>query len=120
MKKINFCKLKRHLVGTLFTIYKHFCDFFKVHFTILLQIQHENNFLSTSKNHGQAKVRRFLGICLHECFIYRSNFVFPKCLETRHHLGSGRKTVISQLKDIPSYVSQSKRAKIAIHRFGEY
>ena len=99
----------------MFTIYKHFCDFFKVHFTILLQIQHENNFLSTSKNHGQAKVRRFLGICLHECFIYRSNFVFPKCLETRHHLGSGRKTVISQLKDIPSYRSQSKRAKIAIH-----
>ena len=74
---------------------KHSGDFFKCIFTILLQIQHENNFLPTSK-HRQAKVRRFLGICLYDCFIYRSNFVFRKCLETRRHLGSGRKTVNSQ------------------------
>ena len=58
---------------------------------ILLQIQQENNFLPTSK-HPQAKVRRFLGICLYDCSIYRSN----KCLETRRHLSSGRKTVNSQ------------------------
>ena len=45
----------------------------------------------TSENR-QAKVRRFLGICLYDCFIYSSN----KCLETRRHLGSGRKTVNSQ------------------------
>ena len=32
----------------------------------LLQIQHDNNFLPTSK-HQQAKVRRFLGICWHDC-----------------------------------------------------
>ena len=37
---------------------------------ILLQIEHENNFLPTSK-HWQAKVRRFLDICLYDCFIYR-------------------------------------------------
>ena len=61
----------------------------------MLQIQHENNFLPTSK-HRQAKDSRFLGICLYDCFIYRSNFVFQKCLETRRHLGSGRKTVNSQ------------------------
>ena len=78
----------------MFTIYKHFGDFVKCIFTILLQIQHENNFLPTSK-HLQAKVRRFLGICLYDCFIYGSNFVFRKCLETRCHLGSGRKTVNS-------------------------
>ena len=120
MKKINFCKLKTSLSRNFVYNLQTFLRFLKVHFKILLQIQHENNFLSTSKNHRQAKVRRFLGICLYECFIYRSNFVFPKCLETRHHLGSGRKTVITQLKDIPSYVSQSKHAKIAIHRFGEY
>ena len=95
MKKCNLCKLeKRHLVGTLFTIYKHFGDFVKCIFTILLQIQHENNFLPTSE-HRQAKVRRFLGICLYDCFIYRSNFVFRKCLETRRHLGSGGKSVNS-------------------------
>ena len=109
MKKAN---KKRHLVETLFTIYKHFEDIIKGIFTILMQIQHEHNFLPTSK-HLQAKGRRFLGICLHDCFIYRSNFGFRKCLETRRHLGSGRKTVNSQ--DIPSYGSQSKRATIAIH-----
>ena len=82
-------------MGSLFTIYKHLGDIVKCIFMILLQIQQENNFLPTSK-HPQAKVRRFLGICLYDCFIYRSNFVFRKCLETRRHLGSGRKTVNSQ------------------------
>ena len=72
-----------------------FRGFCRVHFTILLQIQHENNFLPTSELR-QAKVRRFLGICLYDCFIYRTNCVFRKCLETRRHLGSGRKTVNSQ------------------------
>ena len=76
MKKVTFCKLKTSL-QTLFTIYKHFGDFVKYVFTILLQIQHESNLLPTSK-HRQAKVRRLLGICFYECFIYRSNFVFPK------------------------------------------
>ena len=57
---------------------------------ILLQIQQEDYFLPTSKQ-PQAKVRRFLGICLYDCFIYCSN----KCLETRLHLGSDRKTVNS-------------------------
>ena len=76
---------------------------------ILLQIRQENNFLPTGK-HLQAKVRLFLGICLYECFIYRSN----KC-----HLGSGRKTVHSQ-GYFELRPSQSKRAKIAIHLFGKY
>ena len=118
MKKAAFCKLERHLVGTLFTIKKHFEHFVKCIFTILLQIQDENNFLPTSK-HWQSKVRRFLDIWFYDCFIYRSNFVFLKCLETRRDLGFGRETVNNQA-DIPSYVSQSKRAKIAIHWFGEY
>ena len=82
-------------MGSLFTIYKDFGDFFKCIFTSLLQIQHENSFLPTSK-HRQAKARRFFGFCLYDCFIYRSNFVFRKFLETRPHLGSGRKTVNSQ------------------------
>ena len=49
-KKEVFVNKKRHLVRTLFTIYKHPGDFFKGIFTILLQIQHENNFLPTSKH----------------------------------------------------------------------
>ena len=44
-KKVTYCKFKkRDLVGTLFTIYKHVGNFVKCIFTILLQIQHENNF----------------------------------------------------------------------------
>ena len=60
-------------------------------FMILLQIQQENNFQPTS-THLQAKVHRFLGICLYDCSIYSSN----KCLETSCHLGFGHKTVNSQ------------------------
>ena len=93
MKKSNFLWIEN--VGTLFTIYKHFGDIVKDILTILLQIQHENNFLPSTK-HLQAKNGRSLGICLYDCFIYRSNFVFQKCLETRRHLRSGRKTVNSQ------------------------
>ena len=50
MKKVTFCKLKTSftVVETLFTIYKYFGDFVKCIFTILLQIQHENNFLPIS------------------------------------------------------------------------
>ena len=62
------------LIGTLFTIYKHFAEFVKSIFTFLLQIQHDNNFLPTSKNR-QAKVRRFLRICLYHCFIYCSKIL---------------------------------------------
>ena len=72
-----------------------------------------NSFIPTSE-HRQGKVRRFFGFCLYDCFIYRSNFVFRKCLETRRHLGSGRKQWTA--KDIPSYgILQSQSAKIAIH-----
>ena len=118
LKKVTFCKLKtspsRNFVYSLQTF--GFCH---VHFTILLQIQDENNLLPTSK-HRQAKVRRFLVICLYECFIYRSNFIFPKCLETRRHLASGHKTVNIKAKDIPSYGSETNRAKIVFHWFGKY
>ena len=50
MKKLVFINKKRHLVGTLFIIDTHFGDFVKCIFMILLQIQQENNFLTTSKH----------------------------------------------------------------------
>ena len=54
MKKCNLCKLeKRHLVGTLFTVYKHFGDFVECIFTFLLQIKHDNK-----------QARCFLAVCL--------------------------------------------------------
>ena len=64
---------------------------------IFLQIQYENDFLPTSQ-HRQGKVRRFLGICLYDCSIYRTNFVFGKCLESRRYLGSGCETVNRDFK----------------------
>ena len=90
MKRVSFCKLKTLLSRNFIYNLQTFRGFCQVNFAILLQIQHENNFLPTSK-HQQAKDSRFLGICLYDCFIYRSNFVFQKCLEARRHLGSGRK-----------------------------
>ena len=83
------------MVGTLFTIYKHFGDFVKCILRFCCKFSMKIISYLTSE-HREAKVRRFLGICLYECFIYRTNFVFRKCLETRHHLGSGCKTVNSQ------------------------
>ena len=98
MKKSNFfVNEKPHLVGNLFTFrnisgilsFVRFCDF------VAMQIQQENNFLPASK-HRQAKVRRFLALCLYDCFIYRSNFVVQKFFETRHHLCFRRKRANSQ------------------------
>ena len=94
-KKVPFCKLKMSLNTKFFIMYKHSGDFFKCIFTILLKIQHEI-FSTYTSRHRQGKVSRFFGICLRDCFIYRSNFVFRKCLEARRHLGSGQKTVNSQ------------------------
>ena len=108
---------KSLLVGTLFTIYEHFGDFVKCIFTILLQIQNENNILSTSK-HRQAKVRRFL------VFVYTTASFFAQILSPENV--SKRDAILAPVakqwiaKDIPSYGSQSKRAKIAIHWFGKY
>ena len=39
---------------------------------------------------------KVVAFCLYDCFIYRSNFVFRKCLGKRRHLDFGRKTVNSQ------------------------
>ena len=78
-EKVTFCKLKMSLGRNFVNNLQTFC---RVHFTILLQIQHENNFLPTIE-HRQAKIHHFFGICLDDCFIYRRNFIFQKCLETR-------------------------------------
>ena len=57
--QLNITSLSRNFVYSVQT-FREFCQ---GHFTILLQIQHENNFLATSE-HRQAKVRRLLSICL--------------------------------------------------------
>ena len=61
--------------------------------------------------HREAKVRRFLGICLYDCFIYRTNLQISSSgnvLERDAILAPVAKQWIA--KDIPSYGSQSKRA----------
>ena len=88
-KSIFFVNKRCHLVKSLLTL--QLTVFLGSYFMILLQIRQENYLLPTSK-HPQAKVRRFLGIFLYNCFIYRSN----KCLKTRLHPGSDRKTVNSR------------------------
>ena len=78
--------------------------------------------MGTSK-HWQAEVRRFLGICLYDFFIFFSSFI-PQILSFENFLK--RDTMLASVtkqwiaKDILSYGSQSKCPKIAIHRFGKY
>ena len=95
MKKVNFCKLKTSLSRNVVYKLQTFRGLYQVTPFYDFVNSAKNNFLPTSK-HRQAKVCRFLGVCLYECFIYRSNFVFRKCHEARRHLGSGRKMVNSQ------------------------
>ena len=58
----------------MFTIYKHFGDFVKC----ILRFCCKFSIRIPTSRHRQAKVRRFLGICLYDYFIYRTNFVFRK------------------------------------------
>ena len=50
-------------------------DFVKCILRFCCKFSRKIIFLPPSE-HREAKVRRFLGICLYDCFIYRSNFVF--------------------------------------------
>ena len=62
--------LKRHLVETLFTIDKHFGDFVKCIFTILLQIQHETVIYYLPVNTDKPKLVAFLVfVCTTASFI---------------------------------------------------
>ena len=80
---------------------------------ILLEIQQEKKFLPTSK-HWQAEVVAFLVfVCMTSSFIAQISFSI-NFSKRDAILAWGRKTLWIA-KDIPSYGSQSKRAKIAIH-----
>ena len=85
----------------------------------MLQVQHENNFLPIPVDTDEAKLVAFLVfVCTTASFIAQisSSINFSK---RDAILAWGRKTLWIA-KDIPSYGSQSKRAKIAIHWFGKY
>ena len=109
---------KRHLVGTLFTIYKHFGDFVKCILRFCCKFSMKIIFYLISE-HREAKVRRFRSICLYDCFIYRTNFVLRKCLETRRAIlnsqGYSELREPVKTRDIRRLSSQSERAKNTYH-----
>ena len=95
-KKVPFCKLKMSLNTNFFYYLQKFWGFFQVHFYDFDANSGWKQFSTYTSRPWKGKVSRSLGIFLHDCFIYRSNFVLQKCLGARRHLGSGRKTVNSQ------------------------
>ena len=108
------------LNGKVFKIDKHSGDFFRCSFTILLQIQHENNFLPIPVDTDNAKLVAFLVFVIRLLHL-SLKFRVPKI--SRSESPSWLRSQNSEqpiAKDIPSYGSQSKRAKSAIHRFGKY
>ena len=74
MKKSNFLQIKNVTWSTAFL---RFCCKFSM--KIIFHLPEKK---------WQVKDRRFLGICLCNCF----NFVYRKYLETRRHLGSSLKS----------------------------
>ena len=90
-EKVTFCKLKMSLGRNFVNNLQTFC---RVHFTILLQIQHENNFLPTNKCR-QAKVRHFLGIAFMTVSIITQILSSKNVSASRCHLGSGGERVNS-------------------------
>ena len=94
MKTVTFCKSKTslrrnfiqftNLLRILSSAFLRFCCKFSMKIIFYLP-------LNTDKP-TELKKNRFLGICLYDCFVYRANVVFRKCLEARRHLGSDRKT----------------------------
>ena len=90
MKNVTFCKQKTSLCRNLFTMYKHFGDFVKCIFMILLQIQDENISLPPSQSLllSWSLLVRLLHLSL--------QFRLPKISLSRSHLVSGHKTVNSQ------------------------
>ena len=97
MEKVTLFKLKtslcRNLVYNLQTLrgfcrmqFLQFCCKFSMKIIFYLPV-----------NNDKPKFVTFLLLfCLYNCFIYWTNFVFWKCLESICHLGSGHKTVNSQ------------------------
>ena len=120
MKKVTFGKLKTSLSrnfvlqftkisGILSSAFLRFCCKFRM--KIIFYPPVNTNKLTF--------VALLVFVCTTASFIAK-NFVFRKCLQTRRHLGSSRKTVQWIAKDTLSYGGQSKRAKIASHWFGKY
>ena len=121
-EKGTFCKLKTSLSRNFVDSLQTFGGFCPVHFTILLQIQHENNFLPTSE-HLQAKLKFvvFLVFVFYNCFMYCTNVIFQKiCIKTRRHFGSISKTVNNKgYSKLQKPIKTCKYCSL-FHWFGKY
>ena len=115
LKKVTFGNQKRHLVGTLFTMYKHFGDFFQLHLYDFVANSAWKSF-STYQSTLTSQ-RSSLFVCTTASFIAQSSS-FENVSERDAILTSVAEQWIA--KDIQSYGSQTKRAKTAIHFFGKY
>ena len=117
VKKVTFCQLKTSLSRNFVYHSQTFRDIVKSIFTILLQIRHGIIF-HLPVNTDKPKVVSFLVfICTTPSFIAQISSS-ENVLKRDAILAPVAKQWIA--KDILSYGSQSKRAKIAIYWFGKY
>ena len=108
-KKELFVSYRRHLVGTLFTIYEHFGDYAKCIFWFCCKFSLKIIFL-LPVNINKPKFVAFLAfVCTNGLFIVSKWDAI---------LARVAKQWIA--KNISSYSSQKKRTKFAIHWFGKY
>ena len=117
-EKGTFCKLKHHcLRRNLVYSLQTFGGFCPVHFTILLQIQRENNFLPTSE-HWQAKLKLVVFLVL--ILFFTTGSCIAQMSSSKKHVSKQDAILDPFAKqwittDILSYGNQSKRAKIVLY-----
>ena len=110
MKKVTFCKLKTSLSRNYVYNLQHFGDFVKCIFTFCCKFSMKIIFY-LPVNTDNPKFVAFL--VLYDCFIFAQISSFENVSKRDAILTPVAKQSIA--KDIPSYGSQSKRAKIAFH-----
>ena len=66
-KKVTFCKLKRHVVGTLFTIYKHFGNFVKCILRFCCKFSMKIIFYLTSEHREATEKPKFVAFLVFVC-----------------------------------------------------
>ena len=95
MKKVTFVNEKRQLVGTLFTIYKHFGDCIKCVLRFCCKFSMQIIFYLPVNTDKPKFVAFLVFFCTNPSLIAQISSS-GKCREARRHLGSGPKIVYSQ------------------------
>ena len=103
LKKVTFCQLKMSRRSNFVYSLQTFQGFCQVHFTILLQIQHEIIFYLPLNTDKPKFINFLVFVCTTASFI--------------REISSSKNVSKRDVKDVSSYGSQSKHAKIAVHWF---